>query len=326
MQSPLLHAPGAPSVGTNGLPSLDALRFLYVTGKGGVGKSTATAALARALATRGRRVLVCMTNAKERMSGMLGCAPIGPEIVSAAPNIDAVNMEPRKCLEEYGVMILKVKALYKALFENRYVDSFFRAVPGLYEWSMLGKAWFHTTELLSGGTTDDSEPPYADGWKYETVIVDGPATGHGLDMLRVPRVLLDVAPAGPMRKEAERAWRLFQDPGHAGVVLVTLPEEMPANETLELADGIREMNLPIPRLVVNGLLPPLFDAEHREQIASRTLPEGLSAAHARASRERIQEAALQKLATMRLPTTYLPFLVGQEPSSPQAILALAHYL
>jgi anion-transporting ArsA/GET3 family ATPase len=267
-----------------------------------------------------------MTNAKERLSGMLGSAPIGPDIVSAAPNIDAVNMEPKRCLEEYGVMILKVRTLYKALFENRYVDSFFRAVPGLYEWSMLGKAWFHTTELLSGKTTDDIEPPYADGWKYETVIVDGPATGHGLDMLRVPRVLLDVAPAGPMRKEAERAWRLFQDPGHAGVVMVTLPEEMPTNETLELAAGVREMNLPIPRLVVNGLLPPLFAKEQRAEIVARPLEGGLAAAHARASREQIQEAALTKLGTLALPTSYLPFLVNQEPSSPQAILALAHHL
>jgi anion-transporting ArsA/GET3 family ATPase len=324
MPTSMSRAPG--SLGSNGLPSLDALRFIYVTGKGGVGKSTATAALARAMAARGRRVLVCMTNSKERLSGMLGSPPIGHEIVSAAPNIDAVNMEPRKCLEEYGVMILKVKALYKALFENRYVDSFFRAVPGLYEWSMLGKAWYHTTELLSGKTSDDIDAPYADGWKYETVIVDGPATGHGLDMLRVPRVLLDVAPAGPMRKEAERAWRLFQDPSHAGVVMVTLPEEMPANETLELAEGVREMNLPIPRLVVNGLLPPLFQQEQRAQLLSRELSGGLGAAHARASRELIQEEALAKLATLKLPTSYLPFLVNQEPSSPQAILALAHHL
>ncbi len=313
-------------LGTNGLPSLDALRFIYVTGKGGVGKSTVAAALARAMAARGRRVLVCMTNAKERLSGMLGSAPIGPDIVSAAPNIDAVNMEPRRCLEEYGVMILKVRSLYRALFENRYVDSFFRAVPGLYEWSMLGKAWYHTTELLSGQTTDDPEPPYADGWKYETVIVDGPATGHGLDMLRVPRVLLDVAAAGPMRREAERAWRLFQDPSHAGVVVVTLPEDMPANETTELAEGIRELNLPIPRLVVNGLLPPLFQAEQRGRILAHELPAGLSAAHARATREQIQDAALTKLRALSLPTAYLPFLVSQEPSSPQAILALAHHL
>ena len=113
---------------------------------------------------------------------------------------------------------------------------------------------------------------------------------------------------------------------HAGVVMVTLPEEMPANETLELAEGVREMNLPIPRLVVNGLLPPLFQHEQRGLLLARELPLGLTSAHARASREQIQEDALAKLATLKLPTSYLPFLVNQEPSSPQAILALAHHL
>ena len=226
-------------------PSLDDLRFICVTGKGGVGKTTVAAALARAMASRGKRVLVCMCNAKERLSTMLGSGPIGDEVVHVAPNIDAVNMLPQKCLEEYGVMILKMRTLYKALFENRYVETFFRAVPGLYEWSMLGKAWYHTTELLSGKTTDDAVPPYGDGWKYEVVILDAPATGHGLDMLRVPKVILDVAPPGPLRKDAERAWRLFQDPGHAGVVVVTLPEEMPANETLELAHAVLHHTLAI---------------------------------------------------------------------------------
>src|SRR5438094_8804211 len=94
-----------------GGPSLDELRFLYVTGKGGVGKTTIAAALARAMAARGRRVLVCMCNAKERLSGMLGSGPIGWEVTHVAPNIDAVNMVPEKCLEEYGGLVLKVGPL-----------------------------------------------------------------------------------------------------------------------------------------------------------------------------------------------------------------------
>lgn len=302
---------------------LDDLRFIYVTGKGGVGKTTVSAALARAMAARGRRVLLCMTNAKERISGMLGCQPIGSEIVHVAPNIDAVNMVPEKCLEEYGILMLKSKTLYDALFDNKYVRTFFNAVPGMSEWSMLGKAWWHTTELLSGKTTDEREPPYGDGWKYETVIVDAPATGHGVDMLKVPKVLLDVAPGGPLRRDAERAWHLFQDPTHSGVVIVTLPEEMPANETIELAQAVRELELPIPRLVVNALLPPLFNAEQREHLVAQAKDERLVPARARAAREIIQSQAMQKLATLGVPTAYLPFLVTLEPSDPAAILYLA---
>lgn len=304
---------------------LDDLRFLYVTGKGGVGKTTVCAALARAMAARGKRVLVAMCNAKERLSGMFGGPPIGFDVVSAAPNIDAVNMIPEKCLEEYGVLVLRSKTLYQALFENKYVKTFFRAVPGLYEWSMLGKAWWHTTELLSGKLTDEPYPPYGDAWKYECVIVDAPATGHGLDMLRVPKVLLDVAPGGPIRKEAERAWRLFQDPTHAGVVVVALPEDMPANETVELATEIRGMNLPIPRLVINGVLPTLFGEGDRAVLAETSGP-ALAAVRARAVREGIQRAALDKLATLRLPTVQLPFLAHPPASDPASILKLARFL
>jgi anion-transporting ArsA/GET3 family ATPase len=309
------------------MQKLDDLRFIYVTGKGGVGKTTIAAALARAMAARGRRVLVCMCNAKERLSGMLGSPPIGWEVTHVAPNIDAVNMVPEKCLEEYGVLVLKVRSLYRVLFDNRYVTTFFRAVPGLYEWSMLGKAWFHTTELLSGRTTDDGDPPYGDGWKYETVIVDAPATGHGLDMLRVPRVLIDVAPGGPLRREADRAWRLFQDPSHSGVVLVTLPEEMPANETIELASTLRsELGLPIPRLVVNACHTPLFTVEQRDDVLAKARAPALRPTRARARREGVQDAAFQKLATLGIPSAFLPFILSANASDPAAILHLAKSL
>ncbi len=303
--------------------ALDELRFIYVTGKGGVGKTTVVAAMARAMAARGRRVLVCMTNAKERLSGMLGSKPIGADITHVAPNVDAVNMTPERCLEEYGVLMLKSKTLYEALFDNKYVKTFFHAVPGMSEWSMLGKAWWHTTELLSGKTTDEPVPPYGDGWKYETVIVDGPATGHGVDMLKVPRVILDVAPGGPLRRDAERAWRLFQDATHSGIVLVTLPEEMPTNETIELATTIRGLNLPIHRLVVNMLLPPLFEPTQRQLMIDRAKDDRLLAARARACREEIQATALQKLGTLSIPTTFLPHMITLEPSEPSAILYLA---
>jgi anion-transporting ArsA/GET3 family ATPase len=303
--------------------SLDELRFIYVTGKGGVGKTTVSAALARAMAARGKRILLCMTNAKERLSGMLGSSPIGSDIVHVAPNIDAVNMVPEKCLQEYGVLMLKSKTLYDALFDNKYVRTFFHAVPGMAEWSMLGKAWWHTTELLSGRTSDEREPPPGDGWKYEVVIVDAPATGHGVDMLKVPKVILDVAPGGPLRRDADRAWRLFQDASHSGVVIVTLPEEMPTNETIELSNAIRALNLPIQRLVVNAFLPPLFEPVHRAEVVEKAKDDRLVPARARANREQIQAAALEKLNSLGIPTAVLPFLVTLDPSEPSAILYLA---
>src|SRR5579863_8902109 len=125
--------------------TLDDRRFLIVTGKGGVGKTTVCAAEALALAARGGRVLVAMCNAKERLSTMLGSELIGSDVKLVARNVWAVNIDPEKAVEEYGRMMLKVPALARALFDNRYTRTFFRAVPGVYEWSMLGKAWWHTT-------------------------------------------------------------------------------------------------------------------------------------------------------------------------------------
>src|SRR5580658_6598672 len=232
--------------------------FLLVAGKGGVGKTTVCAAKDTALAAEGKRVLVAMCNAKERLSTMLGSDLIGSDVSLVAKNVWAVNMDPEKALEEYGMMTLKVRALYKTVFDNRYTRSFFRAVPGIHDWSMLGKAWWHTTEKNDDGSR-----------KYDTVLLDAPATGHGLDMLRVPKVIVDIVPPGLLRRDAERAWAMFQDPAQSGVVLVTLPEEMPVTETIELARAlVDQLQLPIDRVIVNSVLPELFTREERSLLAT----------------------------------------------------------
>jgi anion-transporting ArsA/GET3 family ATPase len=291
-------------------PKVTEVRFVLVTGKGGVGKSTVVTALARAHAKAGRRVLVALCNVKENVSKLLGCAPLDWEVRALAPNIWGVNMEPERCVEEYGAMTLHSKALYSLLFDNRYVRTFLRAIPGLHEWSMLGKAWWHTTE-----TRDDG------AFTYDVVILDAPATGHGLDMLRVPKVIVDVVPPGILRRDAEKAWQLFQDQAKCQVVLVTLPEEMPTTETLELAGTLQgDLGIPVARLVVNGVTTPLFSPTERAAFveaggapheAGAELDEGLrEAAAARAERESQQAKQMRRLADgLGLPTTYLPFLL-----------------
>lgn len=306
------------------MPSaLSQVRFVLVTGKGGVGKSTVVAALAKAHAKAGRRVLVTLCNVKEGLSKLLGSGPLDAEVRALATNIWGVNMEPERCVEEYGAMTLHSKTLYALLFDNRYVRTFLRAVPGLHEWAMLGKAWWHTTEQQADGS-----------FTYDVVILDAPATGHGLDMIRVPKVIVDVVPPGLLRRDAEKAWALFQDPARCQVVLVTLPEEMPATETLELAGALREeLKIPVARLVVNGVTTPLFSLRERDALIAEgdrsvtdesPLDEGLRfAASARSERERQQAHQMKRLAEgLGLPTTYLPFLTdGAE--NPDAIDTLA---
>jgi anion-transporting ArsA/GET3 family ATPase len=301
---------------TKPFPVLESRRFLFITGKGGVGKTTVSGALALAFAARGKRVLVVMPNIKERLSAILGTAPIHSEIVKAAHNVWAVNMSPETALREYGQIVLKVKAVTHAVFENKYTKSFFRAVPGLYEWAMLGKAWFHTTETL-----DDGSP------RFDVILFDAPATGHGLDMLRVPKVILDVVPPGVLRRDAELAWALFQDPKRSGVVVVTLPEEMPTTETIELTTSIRkELGLPVLGMIVNGVLPPLFSPAERAALLAdpqlldvrapdrfaETGDSALVAGARRAAREKVQAESLERLGReINIPTVALPFLFDE---------------
>ena len=299
---------------------LETRRFIIVTGKGGVGKTTVCAAQALALAHKGKRVLVAMCNAKERLSAMMGSDLIGHDVILVAPNVWATNMDPDKAVEDYGLLTLKSRTLYKILFDNKYVRTFFRAVPGLPEWALLGKAWWHTTETKEDG-----------GFTYDVVILDAPATGHGLDMLRVPKVILDVVPPGLLRRDAEKAWALFQDPKTCAVVLVTLPEEMPTSETIELAAALTgELKLPIAKVVVNCVLPPLFSRQERDALEARGAAAdeapgdaALGAARDRATRERVQAASLARL-SQELPITpsFLPLLF-EDAATPAAIRELA---
>lgn len=297
---------------TTPTPSLLGHRFLFVVGKGGVGKTTVGTAIAVAAAAKGKRVLLAMCNAKERVSALLGVPPVGSHNVRVLPNLDVVNMVPREALEEYGLMVLRSRTLFKAVFESNVVSALLRGTPGIEAWSMLGKAYFHTKEVASDGRP-----------RYDLVIVDAPATGHGLEMLRVPKIITDVAPPGLLRREAEEAVALFRDPERAGVVVVTLAEEMPVQETIELHGVLRtELVLPVKLLVVNQVLPRLFQPEERDAVEA--LPEALAessplrplavAGRARAAREQIQEESLRRLSE-RLPglsRVTLPLLFSAE--------------
>ncbi|HEX4334421.1 MAG TPA: ArsA-related P-loop ATPase [Polyangiaceae bacterium] len=302
---------------------IDQRRFLFITGKGGTGKTTVTAALAMAMAARGKRVLIAVSEPKERISELLGVAPLGQDVVEVVRNIFAVKINPEAAMREYGEMILRSSTVSNAVFGNKYVRGFFAAVPGLHQWAMLGKAWFHSTEKTAGGA-----------YRFDTVLFDAPATGHGLDMLRVPKIIVDVVPPGLLRRDAERAWTMFRDPQQSGVVIVALPEDMPANESLELARAVTgELGLPIANVVVNQVIDLLLHDAEREALSQPLAltpgdagDEGIAAAMRRAVSERVQIDSLRKMAEgIAAPLVTLPRLL-EDPSTPAAIRILAQLL
>jgi len=305
-------------------------RFLFVTGKGGVGKTTVSAALALALSARGMRVLVAMGGAHERLSAILQTPTIGHDLVQLRERVWATKIDPERSLEEYGEQVIKVRAVTRLVFENQYTHAFFRALPGLYEWAMLGKAWYHSTE-----TGNDGSP------RFDTVLFDAPSTGHALHMLRIPGVILGVAPRGVLRRDAELAARNLRDPERSGVVVVGWPEEMAVSETIELCAAIRtELGMPIARLVVNGVLAPLFAADERQALLAEpgAVAPGilggdaspgrllLGAVARRASREELQQRSLARLRrSVDVPIGTLPFLI-EGAGTPDAVELLASRL
>lgn len=223
-------------------------RLVLVVGKGGVGRSTIAAAIAGQSAARGRRTLLFETNANDRFGSYFDKPPVGTELAQLAPNLWAVNTTPAAALEEYGLMVLRFRSVYEMVFENRVTRAFLRAIPGLDDYSLLGKAWFHTTEERRGKPV------------WDTVVFDMPASGHSISMLRIPWVITDTVPEGPLTRDARTIKSLLTDPARTAAVLVTLAEEMPVNEAIELDAKLRELGIVPQHIVCNQVYPEHFPA------------------------------------------------------------------
>lgn len=277
------------------LEELSDKRLLVVTGKGGVGKSTLAAALALQSAREGLRTLVCEVNTKERVTQLLGRPEAGPEVTSIDENLWAVNVRPPEAMREYALMLLKFESIYSAVFENRVVRYFLRFIPSLAELVMLGKILYHLKEKRPDGR-----------WRFDRIVIDAPATGHAITFLSVPQIILDTVPPGSMYEEATWMRDVLVDPKTTGVVLVSLPEELPVNETIELHDALRDrVKMSSALVVLNGFI--------GERFAPGSLPEGLSPglqelARQHESRAQLSLASLERLRSLGLRVVPVPRL------------------
>ncbi|MBX3159354.1 MAG: ArsA family ATPase [Deltaproteobacteria bacterium] len=226
--------------------SLADKRLILVVGKGGVGRSTVAAAIAARTARAGKRTLLYETSANDRFGNYFDRPPCGTEISQLGHNLFGVNATPQSALAEYGMMILRWKSVYEMVFENRVTKAFLRAIPGLDDYALLGKAWFHTTEDKRGKPV------------WDTIVFDMPASGHASSMLRVPAVILETVPEGPLTRDAREIQALLSDRARTAAVLVTLAEEMPTNEAIELEQKLTALGIVPQQLIVNQVYPDHF--------------------------------------------------------------------
>lgn len=291
-------------------------RLLVVTGKGGTGKSTLAATLAFAAARKGKRTLVCEVTARERVSELLGRPPSGTQIKELMPNLFSVHVKPREALREYALMIVKYEFLYNRVFESRLVRYFLDAAPSLAEIVMLGKVWWHATHDLERGKP-----------RWDLVILDAPATGHGLTFLTVPEVFLKLVSEGPLARDMLGMQALLGDERRCRTCIVTLPEEMPANEAIEMHRALQKHNLPQGPMFLNGVFSKRFTPQERTAV-SRGGPLLASAGEAADNHEARAELSERYEKLLReqidVPLVQMPFLFDRTfgPASIEKLAAL----
>jgi Mrp family chromosome partitioning ATPase len=241
---------------------LGRLQLLVVTGKGGVGKTAVAASLGRLLATAGRRALVLEVDPRENVHQMLGVSPSGGAIVGAGPRLWVQNLKPGQVLDDIVRERLKVEMLARRVLASPIYEQFSASAPGLKELAILG----HALRLLR-----HSGPP--DAPELDVVVLDAPATGHGVRLLAAPRLVSEVIRNGPFAALAGELAGFVADPERCGIVVVTQAEEMPVEEALELREALSSQLARQPELlVINGLFPPLPSDLERPEIFDPMTP------------------------------------------------------
>ena len=267
-------------------------RLVWITGKGGVGKSTVAAALGMAGARRGKRTIVCEVGEQDRLSRLFRAEGVGGDELELEDGLFATSIDPQAALREW--LATQVGGtLARVLNSASAFQYFVAAAPGAKELVTITKVW----ELGQESRWNRS----ARG--YDLVVVDAPASGHGVSMLRTPKTFADVARMGPIHKQSDRVWSWLQDRRRTGYVAVALPEEMPVSETLELDERLDDqVGRRLELVVVNGLYPRRFTAEQLADIRSRdgngrsrAAVGALRAAGVEAQRYRSQQSELGRL-------------------------------
>jgi anion-transporting ArsA/GET3 family ATPase len=315
---------------TRSLEELLRRRLLIVTGKGGTGKTTLAATLATLAAARGIETVLVDLADGDGMRRLVCKQPEplpagdGRRPVPVSPHLSLLTIDPLISLTEYLELEMSlIRPLVRLIVRNPSFQRLLDAAPGWRDLITLGKLWHLATR--------ENAP--------SLLVVDAPATGHGLSFLSIPGVVVEAVRLGPLRRHSEAVRAMLTDPSQTLVVPVTLAEELPVRETLELCRAVRALEVATGPTVVNGVeslpeLPSLDELVTRlsaqpipEELASLVAPDIVRAAiEHRTRRAALQRGFIEQLRVgLGTAVARLPYLAaGVE--GPEAIALLADAL
>jgi anion-transporting ArsA/GET3 family ATPase len=278
-----------------------------VLGKGGAGKSTVAAALGLASARAGRRTIVIELAGQELLSRLFQTARIGDEEPrQLAPDLFGIAIDPERATEEYLARQLRVRPLVELLVRSRAFSAFTAAAPGLAELVTIGKVWSLATQLRPDGETP----------VWDRLVVDCPATGHGVALLDTAANVREMAGGGPIRDQADNIQRVIAHPAATGIAVVARPDELAVTEAVEAVAALRARGLPVALAVLNAVSDLRF-ADGEAPALEAALREGAEPARAAAAaalrhleRQGVEAGHRERLrAGTGLPLLELPSLV-----------------
>lgn len=285
-------------------------KLAFVTGKGGVGKTTVAYALGLAAAATGRSAIVCEIASQERGSRLFGKSSVGFNEVEMADCLWAISIDPEEAIREYLEVQLPVRAMGQLLNRSRLFSYLAAATPGLSEMVTMGKIW----ELaLNRRKAHDATRT------YDLVIVDAPATGHGVGLLQTPRNFAELARVGPLANQASKIEATIDNQDETGVVIVAGPEEMAVNESAALEGTLTaDDRFVVDAIYANAIYPQRFDSTEVKRLEEATgdagpAAEAIESALGESRRAAAQRAQLERLGEMtKAPITELPFIFAPE--------------
>ena len=241
---------------TDPVTSLLDRRLVFVTGKGGTGKTTVASALALLAAGQGKRVLICEVDGKGELSGYFEAPPTAFKEREVQPGLFAMTMDTEASLREYLKLQLHVPVIGRIGPVAKAFDFLAAAAPGVREILTVGKLCY---EVRDG--------------RWDMVVVDAPATGHIVGHLAAPQAVNGLVKVGLIRTQTGWMLDMLSDPATTGLVAVCTPEEMPVSETIELAQRVRdETTVELAAVVVNRVLPELFGRSEEEVFEALAAP------------------------------------------------------